>query len=145
MSEYDYISEKKQQRVYTYIVAEYINELEIDESLLKAKVEGLERQLGELEKAIDAVKDLRVAVRCLKKEYVKVNEQMSKYNELMVKRRRTIEFLRGLRETANSVKLYCVTQKSGKQSYVKSDHIKLAEAMCTTTKDPSQSVVLVEC
>lgn len=137
-------SEKKQKRVHTYILAEYIIEVEGDFLRLKDKIELLDGRLTEFEEAMQAVTHLRAPLRCLKREFVVVQDQIAKYRTLMAKRRRTIEFLRGLGETVNSVKLYCVTQKSGKINYVKSDHIKLAEAMCSCVSDPAQSVLAVD-
>jgi uncharacterized coiled-coil protein SlyX len=125
----------------TYCLSEYIRRLEARSTRMEKKIAQLNFESVQFEIAMQAMKHMKLAkpLQYLKAGLVDLQKQVAKYQGIEKRRKADIKTLMDLGKT--EMRLYCVTQVSGRQSYVKADHIKLAEMVCSCLADPAYRVV----
>lgn len=129
--------------VNIYSLSGYISRLEERTARMEKKIVQLKVDLLQFEVAMQALKHLQLVkpFKYLKAESAGLEKQLAKYQAIKTRRTEDIMLLKGL--TKGEMRLYCVTQASGHKSYVKADHSKLAEMVCTCLKDPAITIVAI--
>ncbi len=131
----------EKRKIFTYELKSHIETLRQRIVRSEESIVLCNTKIEQFHHAIEAVKELKYPLLCMRKQYDALQTDKAKYIRLISDTRKNIDLLKNL--TPTSLCLYHVVSKIGRDIYVRCDHVKLPEILYSSKNNPVVSVTLI--